>query len=503
MRDTFDMSRAKSSEWYAICFIVGLTAARLVWHLFQPIGMAGDETYYWLWGQYPDWGYFSKPPMIGWLYGAMTEVLGQSVFIYKGFAALLGAGTLWFFYRIVVLMTGRDELALWGLLAFGLMPANLLQASILTIDAPLMFFWAGGMFFTARLLIADSVRSTDYLGLWVMLAMGHLSKQMMLVQLALIPLVLLLYRRELFRDIRLWLALLGSLLALVPPLVWNSQNEWITLAHTAHHFNPSSPALAKSLSRLAELWGALAGLVSPILFALFFPALRTVWAQRKERAMVFFFIFGGAAMIVMSAMAFRQRVNPNWPAVFLLGSLGMILVWASSAETRMCWLKRGTKLGAILSACLMIFLLFLEPLSQPLADIGIKPQRRGWQGYPQLVEQVASLPDGADQLMFVGHRFAASHFAFYGADPKRVHLWYEDPTVIHNQFYFFDQPEVGKPILIVVERKRERDEGVIPKKLQAMLLGVELLDEFQMHPARDFPRFQVYRADQLLAWHRD
>lgn len=29
--------------------------------------LAGDESYYWEWGRRPDWGYYSKPPMIGWL----------------------------------------------------------------------------------------------------------------------------------------------------------------------------------------------------------------------------------------------------------------------------------------------------------------------------------------------------------------------------------------------------------------------------------------------------
>lgn len=190
-----------------LLFILLIVGLRLAWHLLEPVGIAGDEAYYWLWGQYPDWGYFSKPPMIGWIYGGLTAVFGQSVFAYKAFATLLGGAGLWFFYRTLALMSGDEGLARWGCVALALLPAHLLISSMLTIDAPLMFCWAGGMYFTARLLVVEKVSAWDYAGLCLMLALGHLSKQMMLLQPLLILIVLMIYQRALLARPGIWLAL--------------------------------------------------------------------------------------------------------------------------------------------------------------------------------------------------------------------------------------------------------------------------------------------------------
>ncbi|MGB0289847.1 MAG: ArnT family glycosyltransferase [Opitutales bacterium] len=483
----------------ALAFILALTAMRLLWHLLEPVGMAGDETYYWLWGQYPDWGYFSKPPLIGWLYGGLTALFGAHTYVFKAAATLLGAGTLWFFHGTLYTLTANRSLALYGVVALGLMPANLLLGSMLTIDAPLLFCWTGGLYFTAKLLQDGPAQNRDFLGLALVLALGHLSKQMMLVQLPLMALTALFFKRALLRDLRFWLALLGSLLALLPPLLWNAHNDWITLQHTAHHFEQAPIALGKSLGRVAELWGSLAALVSPVLFALLFPAIAYAWRKRHDRAVAFCALFGALGLILMSALALRQRINPNWPAVFLPGSLGLILLWAHAEASRLRWFHRGLWVAGGLSLGVMIILPMLEPLAAPLAEKGIQPQRRGWLGYPQLVQQTTARYPQADQIIFVGHRFTASQCAFHGSDPKRVHLW--NPThLINNQFDFFNPPELGKPALVIVERKRAESNAAIPPPLAAQLKNPRLVDELPMHPVRKFPTFKIYLADNLEAW---
>ena len=47
--------------------LLGVVLFRLVYVCFfvRQFDLAGDEAYYWDWGRRLDWGYFSKPPMIG------------------------------------------------------------------------------------------------------------------------------------------------------------------------------------------------------------------------------------------------------------------------------------------------------------------------------------------------------------------------------------------------------------------------------------------------------
>src|SRR5687767_15204531 len=46
-----------------------LLAAWFIINFLQAIftEINADEAYYFLWGQYPAWGYFDHPPMVGWL----------------------------------------------------------------------------------------------------------------------------------------------------------------------------------------------------------------------------------------------------------------------------------------------------------------------------------------------------------------------------------------------------------------------------------------------------
>lgn len=488
-----------STARQALIFIVAVTVVRLLWHLLHPVGMAGDETYYWLWGQYPEWGYFSKPPLIGWLYGALAAAFGNLTWGYKATATLFAAGSLWFFFQFMRRLTGHDQLALLGVIALAFLPANLLLGSILTIDAPLMFFWMGALYCTSRILLDEQPSKRLYLGLWFMLACGHLAKQMMLIQLALILVLCICYRRDQLLRPALWIALAGSLISLVPALYWNAQNEWITLAHTAHHFEPGKINLGDSLGRLGELWGALAGLISPVLFVLAFPAIGYAWKARRDPRVILCVLYGVAGLIIMSSMTIRQRVNPNWPAVFLYGSLALILLWATASEQRQRWLTRGIRVAIVMSLALMILLPLLGPLAGPLAKIGLQPQRRGWLGYPQLVEQTMQLAPEAQQLVFVGHRFTASQFAYHGPDPKRVYLW--NPTDhFRSQFDFFPAPQTGVPTLIVVEQKKDGWASEIPAELRQRLGSLEPLTDLPMHPVREYPRFHIYLASELNSW---
>lgn len=59
-----------------LIFIAALTLLR-VWLLFvSPFDLGGDEAQYWSWSRDFAFGYFSKPPMIGWVIGLTTAVCG-------------------------------------------------------------------------------------------------------------------------------------------------------------------------------------------------------------------------------------------------------------------------------------------------------------------------------------------------------------------------------------------------------------------------------------------
>ena len=74
---------------YALLVI--LTGMRLISIALTPLGLDVEEAQYWQWSTTPDLGYFTKPPMIAWLIGLSTSILGENSFGVRALALILHA----------------------------------------------------------------------------------------------------------------------------------------------------------------------------------------------------------------------------------------------------------------------------------------------------------------------------------------------------------------------------------------------------------------------------
>jgi hypothetical protein len=61
----------------ALVFVTAVTLLRWVFLALDRTDLFVDEAQYWLWGQHFAFGYYSKPPMIARLIGAVTTVAGS------------------------------------------------------------------------------------------------------------------------------------------------------------------------------------------------------------------------------------------------------------------------------------------------------------------------------------------------------------------------------------------------------------------------------------------
>ncbi|HEY1052526.1 MAG TPA: glycosyltransferase family 39 protein, partial [Prosthecobacter sp.] len=106
--------------------------------------LAGDEAYYWDWGRRPDWGYYSKPPMIGWMMGAIGWLTGNAELGIRFASLLLGTFTLFIVHRMALVLFDARTAFLTALLVL-LTIANAGLNLLLTIDAPLLLCWTTGL----------------------------------------------------------------------------------------------------------------------------------------------------------------------------------------------------------------------------------------------------------------------------------------------------------------------------------------------------------------------
>jgi 4-amino-4-deoxy-L-arabinose transferase-like glycosyltransferase len=210
------------------------------------LGFAGpfqDEAYYWMWGQHPALSYFDHPPLNAWLLGLSSRLFGWSVFALRlpvalalvadvAAIALLSrqlAGPHWHSHFWITLLLFVATPFYWMVTALALPDHLLLTFTLFSLYSFIRFF---GDEETG----APGSSRDLYLGA-LSLGLAGLSKyNAAFLGLAVIAFVLL-FRRRLLRDVRLYLAGALTLLLQLPVIIWNATEgfaSWMFILHGRH-----------------------------------------------------------------------------------------------------------------------------------------------------------------------------------------------------------------------------------------------------------------------------
>ena len=460
--ETLPAAAVRRTFWIFASLLLGF---RLLVLAVVPLDLSGDEAYYWEWGRHLDWGYFSKPPGIAWLMALAGKVGGDTTFGIRMFAALLGTGSLVCIFLLALRLYG-PAVAMITAIAFVANPANAALNLTLTIDAPLMFCWLLSLLAFWEFIQPDA-RAAKWGSLLLLgLVGGMLSKQMMLVFHPVAILFLAVskdYRAQLKRP-ALWLILLGSLIAWLPPLWWNIQNDWLTVKHTMHHFEGGGVSFGKQIGRFFEFIGSQLGIITPVFYVLIMAlVIGGLWRWKKlgdrER---FLWLFAGPALLLILLMGLRQRINPNWPAVFYGSAIVLLTGWAAGKWSLDLKLDRwrssfapGMKLAVGFAVTVYVVVIALSFGVVRLAGIDPTARLRGWSQLAKDVEATRrELPGGsAMPLITQSHRFMTSELAFYLPDQPRVYIYNSNPEAIESQHDLWETPAVhlGKDALLIIQ----------------------------------------------------
>lgn len=195
-----------------------------------------DEAYYWLWGQHLDWSYYDHPPLQAWIQGVFTALFGRSAFTLRLPNLFSNAALFYTYYQIVRYL--HQNLGIWKVL-------------LLVIASPLYFVFLA-LAWHDHLLITFSLISTylfirfldEYLtdgkgkawrlyGSAIALSLAFLSKyNAVFVAIGFFATLITNARlRPLFRDRRLYLAIAIALTALIPIVIWNVSNDFLSFRY--------------------------------------------------------------------------------------------------------------------------------------------------------------------------------------------------------------------------------------------------------------------------------
>lgn len=446
---------------------------RAVYAAVFPLDLAPDESYYWDWGRRPDIGYFSKPPMIGWLMGLAGWLGNDSMFVLKLFPGLLTTLGLGFVYRL-----GRDTYGGWtGFLAVLLLlatPANGALSTFFTIDAPLFLFWSASLWMAWRWWNAGTAsdRMGWALGLSVSLGLGYLTKQIQLVFPLLLVGFLMVGRRRAWGSGvggQLPIILVVSLLFLLPPLFWNWRHDWITFRHTADELSDNPFRWARSLKLLAEFLGGQAGLGGGVTWVLMVVAVLGVairWRGADERGR-FLASFCLPGWVAFTALAVYQRVEQNWPLVFYSGAVVLAAGRFGGEAGAMGERSRGVPplirwalgMGGVLALALLAVPFVFPRLPVAGAKSDPTARVRGWRELARQVEPFRRKLPRPEQtfLLAPDDRYVASALAYYLPDRPRTYGW-ENSAHPESQYGIWGRPadRLGWDALVVI-RNLESD----------------------------------------------
>ncbi|MFA5257453.1 MAG: glycosyltransferase family 39 protein [Opitutales bacterium] len=486
-------------------FVVRALFAALI-----PCDLVGDEAYYWDWGRRLSWGYFSKPPLIAWLMALAGWTGGNTAFGLRIWAAILGSGSMIFVFLLGRRMYG-GKAGFWAAAMLAAMPGAAVLNLLLTIDAPLLFFWCAALYLLHACLHSDKgwKRTLFALALCVTLGLGHLSKQIMWA----FPVLAVIYlyfdgedSRAKLRTPLLWAVFGVSYLFLVPTLVWNAHHGWITFLHTGHHFQ--GDGFLSFPKNLGEFAGMQLGLLSPVLAILVFGlSISGIWSWKRiasrERFLV---VFSGLPLALVLLMTLRQSMNGNWAAAFYPAGMILLAGWACTADASAfrfpsklkSWARPGLWVAVAMSAFVYVMPVIISVSGMTGGKLDPLARLRGWDEYARQIQDARKLLPRSDApILVAGHRYNLSELAFYLPDQPRVYHW-ASPGELDSQYEIWGGLDAlkGHDILIVSAMK----DGVLPDDLRASLAASKPVGDVTVDVGNGrMLRFSLYWASFIGA----
>jgi 4-amino-4-deoxy-L-arabinose transferase-like glycosyltransferase len=478
--------------------------------------LAGDEAYYWDWGRRPDWGYYSKPPMIGWLMGLVGFVSGNAEWGIRLAPLVLGTVSLIFTQRLTRMMFGSKTAFIVAALML-CTPGNAGLNLLFTIDSPLVLAWSAALWIFWR-----CIEKPDSWGRWMLLGFvlgfGSLSKQMMLI----FPLLMVIYivvspaDRRAIGNPRMWLSILMGFAALIPVLVWQRQHGWITLTHMKEHFDRAEPTWVNHLGWFFQFPLTQAALYSPITWG----ALLTVlvmaarsW-KRGDRRTWFLFVFSGPALLAFHLLAARQDVHANWPAVFYVSAFILLAAWMEGAvmgsfgDNRIrAWSRRNSiRVGLVFALLMYVLPMIVRPAGfagDSRVDGYFGALRSAREAGELAGEFLSKVPNPERTFVVVmGHRYHAARMAFYMPQQPRVFRWQKD-GLVESQYEVWPGPidKRGWDALIVYPNSDDGVKRELISTLRYAFRSTTKMGDIDVPIGNGIGRsYQVFLGSDLITW---
>lgn len=397
--------------FYSVWLLLGLMQAGLT-------ELQDDETYYWVFSRYMDWGYFDHPPMI-----ALLVKMGYTIFPnelgVRLFPLLLNILSL---IIIEKLISKKSPLLFYAIA----LSVAVIQVTgfVAAPDIPLIFFAA--LFFLCYKRFIENFSLLNTLWLGIAVALLFYSKY----HAVLIVFFTLLSNIRLLTKYQTWLAAVIALLLFAPHLYWQYQHDWISFRYHLFESNVNPYKLSFTTSYILGqllLPGPVAGFI--LLPAAFLYKTKNPTEKALRFTMIGIYIF-----FLLSS--FRGKVEGNWTSPVLVC---LIVLSHQFLIEKLAWQRVLIKLLPV--TLMLVLFARIVMIADILPVKEIRQRYHAWKNWPAVMrEKTKGLP-----VVFSNSYQRASKYWFYSGQMTYSQNLYKQRRNNYN-FWPVEDSILGKPV---------------------------------------------------------
>ena len=435
--------------------VLGTAAALLVLRygvlLIGGLTLHGDEAQYWTWSRTFEFGYYSKPPLIAWVIGASTAVCGDAAWCVRAPATLFHIAT-------ACALTGLartlfdNRTAVWTGVAWLTVPAVSYSSLIMSTDAILLSFWAGALL--AYRVLLDRPGPRPALALAVCFGLGLNAKYAMAYFLVCLIVHLAVSGRARAQAKAAGPLLIAALLTgaamILPNVVWNATNGWVTIGHTVD--NAHWRGVVLHADEMVDFLFAQFGVFGPIFFTVLLIA--GPWTRRDggrvPEPVRMLLAFSLPVLAVIAVQALLSRAHANWAATAFPAACVLVAALLAKTAARRRWL--GASIGLHGVVALVFYALVAMP-DRAAEAIGRDPFEglSGWRGVAAQVQALSE--ETGTKVILMDNRMMIASLAYALRDRPDIAIraWNHDTKIDHHyeMAWLYDPAQDGRRALLI------------------------------------------------------
>jgi len=354
------INAAESRSRSALLTLLALIVLFAGWRAMVASGvpLSVDEAYYVAWSKSPDFGYWTKPPMIAWTIGAARQLCGESAGCVRLVPVIAFPLSTLLMFALARRLSFTEWQACIAALAFATLPMTSFYGVAATTDGLLLLYWIAAMLF---LRIALDGKRIAWLIAGGFMGLALLSKYSAGVFAASAALAMLHPSwRHWWRSPWPLLAGLTAILVFSPNLWWNLTHGAPTFAHTAELSQHSGYSVHPEA--MLEFLLSQFLVAGPIIFGGFLAWLISrEWLPNRAASADGWFLLSLSLpfIAVISLQALLSRAHANWAAPAMVAAC-LAAVYFLLQRRR--WLVASFAINVLLAVLLYHFdVLVREP----------------------------------------------------------------------------------------------------------------------------------------------